>query len=485
MHPIYLVARRDYAAYVGAWGFWISLITAPLLIALIIFAPILLARAEPSRVVLIASGQASDRLAVEEAFLGRARIEARTEIAAYLGATAPAIVDEALAAFDAESDRRSAIAAARLVVSDRASGAMRAFPRPVPRYIAVEAPSRNIADLRPYLAEGRTLRVEGESQPVFGALLITREGNRPDLAYWSANLSHDEPSTIARQALSRVMRQEALAARGLSAEETDAIDDLSPDVQRFDPRPSSGGGEVTLRQRAPIYAAMFLAFVLWSAVFGISNLLLTGIIEEKSNKILDTLLTSVSPLDLLIGKLLGAAAVSLTLFAIWGILGGSLLNAVAARGSEGFMAQIAAAFLDQRLLTAFLAGFIVGYLMYGAIFVAIGSLCETIQESQTLVGPVALLLSVPMMLVAPAIDNPHAPIIVWASWFPLFTPFLLMIRAPTGISMAEIIGLSIVMLAALAIVLWAAARVFRAGAAAQADLAVLRRRLMPWRKAAA
>jgi ABC-2 type transport system permease protein len=95
MHPILLVARRDYLAYVGAWGFWISLITAPLL----------LARAEPPRVIAILSERPEDAALVRGAFLGRARDDARAEIEAYLSATASGVRDEALVAFDAAGDR--------------------------------------------------------------------------------------------------------------------------------------------------------------------------------------------------------------------------------------------------------------------------------------------------------------------------------------------------------------------------------------------
>ena len=103
-------------------------------------------------------------------------------------------------------------------------------------------------------------------------------------------------------------------------------------------------------------------------------------------RILDTLLTSVTPLQILIGKLLGVAAVSLTLFLFWGALGGTLLTLAAERASDNIFGQVAAAFLDPRLLTAFVVGFVAGYLLYGAIFLALGSLCESVQEAQTLLG---------------------------------------------------------------------------------------------------
>jgi hypothetical protein len=110
------------------------------------------------------------------------------------------------------------------------------------------------------------------------------------------------------------------------------------------------------------------------------------------------------------------------------------------------------------LLAAFGIGFLAGYLMYGAIFLALGSLCESIQEAQTLLGPVALVLALPMMLIAPALDNPNAPLIEMASWFPLFTPFLLLVRAPAGLDWIEIAGMGGLMLLALIVVLALAER---------------------------
>lgn len=474
MHPILLVARRDYLAYVGAWGFWVSLITAPLIIALLMFAPVLLARAEPPRVIAILAERAADAELVRGVFNARAREDARDEIAAYVGAAAPALLSDTLAAFDAADNHPAAIAAARAIVHARAPRAARAFPEPSPRYLLIDPPAPDIEGLKPYLGGARALE---NGAALYGAVRIRREADGPVIEYWSTNLGHEEPSRIAQRAMRLAMRREALAAQGLDPLEADRLEAFEPRVAQFDPRPSAGAGEVTLRQRAPFYAALALSFLLWSVVFSTANMLLTGVIEEKSNKILDTILTSVTPLQILIGKLIGVAAVSATLFLFWGALGGGLLSMAATQASESFVGQIAAAFLEPRLIAAFAIGFFAGYLMYGAIFLALGSLCESIQEAQTLLGPVALVLALPMMLIAPALDNPNAPLIEMASWFPLFTPFLLVVRAPSGLDWIEIAGMGAMMLVALVIVLRLAARVFHAGVVDQVSLASLRARL--------
>jgi ABC-2 type transport system permease protein len=433
---------------------------------------VLLARAEPPRVLAILADAAGDVQPILDAFKSRARDDARDEIRTYLNATAPGATEAALAAFDAAPDSENAIRAARAVVQANAPGALNAFPAPSPRYlIATPPPAPSVDLLRPYL-EGAQQLPDGNS--LYGAIRVRRdEESEPWIEYWSVNLQHDEPANIARRALRLEMQREALAAQGLARLEADRLEAFSPRVVQFDPRARPGEGRVTLRERAPFFAAIALAFVLWSVVFSVANMLLTGVIEEKSNKILDTLLTSVTPLELLIGKLLGVAAVSATLFLVWGAFGGGLMSLAASQMSDSFVGQIAAAFLEPRLIAAFGVGFVAGYLMYGAVFLGLGALCESIQEAQTLLGPVALVLAMPMMLIGPAMDNPNAPIIEAASWVPLFTPFLLLIRAPAGLEWGEIAGMSALMFATVAILLWLAARVFRAGVVNQVSLPAL------------
>src|SRR5690606_11433255 len=306
MSPVLLVARRDYLAYIGAWGFWLSLLTAPLIIAALLFGPILLARAEPPRALAILAERSTDADAVKAAFAASALRDARGEIRAYLAAAAPSSEAPALAAFDAAADRRAAIAAARAVVAERAPNALTAFPAPLPRYQIVDPPADDILALRPYL-DGTQLLSNGGA--LYGALHLRRDAQgAPVIEYWSTALNHDEPTNLAHRAMRLEMQREALTSQGLAPTEAERLQGFDPQIVQFDPR-SSGAEGVTLRERAPFFAALALAFVLWSIVFSVANMLLNGVIEEKSNKILDTLLTSVSPMQMLMGKLLGVAAV--------------------------------------------------------------------------------------------------------------------------------------------------------------------------------
>lgn len=473
MFRILLVARRDYLAYVGAWGFWASLLLLPVLFGVLMFAPVVLARSEPPRALALLADNAGDATLVTKTFDDRARETAREEIAGHLRSVAPDIADEALARFDAAPDRRAAIAGVRAYVQERSPRALTGFPTPAPRYLIIDPPAQDIEGLRPYLTGERSVAVNRAAAPLYGAIRVRRENGAPVVEYWSVNLSHSEPSDIAARAMRLAMRREALAAQGLAATEADRLDTLAPQVAQFDPRPTGGDAAITNRERAPFYASLILSFLLWSVVFSVASMLLNSVVEEKSNKILDTLLTSVTPLEILIGKLIGVAAVSATLLLVWGGVGAFLLTSAVERSGEAWFGQFAAALMDPRLITAFLIGFVAGYLMYGAIFLALGSLCDSLQESQTLLGPVAMVLAVPMMLMAPALDNPNAPLVEAASWVPLFTPFLLLVRAPAGLSWIEIAGMGAVVTMALVLILIFAARIFRAGVVHQLSVSSL------------
>lgn len=425
MRAIYLIARREYLAYVGAWGFWLSLLTAPLLLTLFAVGPLLAGRAEPTRAVIVLAEDPRDASAIETAF------------------------------------------------RDRPKDAL-------PQYVVVAPPARTPKELTPWLTGARTVSVAGEERPLFAAFFVKGAGEAASIDYWSINVTDRSASEIAVAAIAARQRGEALALRGLDAAETARIEQLEPKVQQFDPRARSGEA-VTQRDRAPFLVGLALSFVLWSSVMGVANMLLTGVIEEKSNKILDSLLTSASPLQILVGKLFGVAMVSFTLFAVWGLMGGGALSLGARQA--GFGADLAAAALNPALIGSFLVFFLGGYLIYGALFLSLGSLCDTLQESQSLLGPVFLVLTLPILFLMPALQNPNAPLVVGASWFPLFTPFLMMMRAPAGLAPFDFWGPVLVLGATVALVLLGAARVFHAGVVNQASVASIRARL--FRKKAA
>lgn len=480
MRELFLIARREYLAYVMSWGFWVSLITTPLIMGVFAIVPTLLRNSEPARVITIVAEQQADLEAVRSGFeehqRGRVRSALRT---ASLGAP-DTVQKAALEAYDKADDTDSAIAAATAILREaKAAGAD--FTKPEPAYLFVDPPARTAQELTPWLTKARTVSVAGKEQSLFGAVLVTRNPQgEPEIAYWSENLTDPEPMQLARDGLKNQMRDAALAQHGLTSETLRAIEKLKPTATQYRPGAKK---EVSLQDRAPALVGLVLSIVLLTSILSVANMLLTGVIEEKGAKILDTLLTSVAPWHLLAGKLLGVAAVSFSMFAIWGGAGAAVFLNVAGE-AQGFIAAAGKAVSNPGLMTIFGLSFVLGYILYGSIYLAIGSLCETLNESQTLVSPMMLVLMAPLLLIGPAIQNPETPVILGASWIPLFTPFLLIMRAGAGhLSFLEAaFPLALTALTAF-LVLWGAGRVFQAGASGRLSIHDVKK-LMPGGKKA-
>ncbi len=120
--------------------------------------------------------------------------------------------------------------------------------------------------------------------------------------------------------------------------------------------------------------------------------------------------------------------------------------------------------MDKGLVFYFLFYLVGGYLMYAAIFTAVGSFCETTREAQTLLGPVMALLTIPVIFLTQAIRRPDSPMLEALSWFPPFTPFLMTARAASEPPMWQVLGTGVLMAATVALVVWISGRAFRAGA---------------------
>lgn len=150
----------------------------------------------------------------------------------------------------------------------------------------------------------------------------------------------------------------------------------------------------------------------------------------------------------------------------WGLFAG-VGAAFGASQSPALMEMIQpfiAAATDPALIIPALISFMLGYVLYGAIFMALGSLCDTIQEAQTLLSPMMILLMLPMFAIFIAFNDPGSPVIDYASWVPLFTPFLLILRMPSDPPLWEILAQMALMAVTTAVIVWGATKVYRAGA---------------------
>jgi ABC-2 type transport system permease protein len=438
MRNIYLIFRRDYFGYVKAWGFWLSLAAVPLLMLVGSLFTVFAAQSSPIRYYTV----------VEP---GHVFAEA----------------------IDAEFERSEAAAMAQEITSQMQlpegsmdNGAMQALRER--KFIEVPSPASDLDGLRPYLLGEKFVSGPLGDKPLFAAFILSEDGKA--LEYWSDDVNINSLRYEAEDAVRRLSRKHALEAAGLSPDFIQQADDGAVQVParriRSVTEQESAGSEVTLADRAPVFVAGALAYFLWLMVFSIIQYLLMGTIEERSNKIFDTLLTSVRMPELLAGKLLAVFAVTSTMMLVWGLfaLSGSAFLATQVPGAGDMITPFLAAAASPQILLPALVSFVLGYIMYGMIFMALGSLCDTIQEAQTLLSPMMILLMLPMFAIFIAFQDPGSPVVDFATWIPVFTPFLLILRMPHDPPMWEVAMQMGLMVVTTLAVLWVSVRVYRAGA---------------------
>ena len=402
------IARREYVAYVRTIGFWVSICLMPVGLIAATLAPAMIARHTPPATLAIVdlTGRGfEDRLA--RAF------------ATPSGDAAPSVI---------------------LVKP----------PAPVGADVASA-----VAGLKPYVAGQRALP---DGRMLDAAAVLYGQGDRVAIAFWTRNPTNQTVQQTLSQAVAGVLRRERLERVGVDSAALAAIEQLHPDVTTYSPRAQAG--RVALRDQLPGFIGLGMGILLWMVILTGAGMLLNSLIEEKTSRILDVLMSSVSVPEIMGGKILGVAGVAATVLGVWLSIGGALL----AINQPHVAGDVIGALMGRGLLFYFAFYFIAGYLMYATLFITVGAFCETTREAQTLLGPMMILLSVPMVFLTQTIAHPDAPFLQALSWVPLFTPFLMAARVASEPPAWQVFGTGALLVAVIALELVVAVRAFRAGA---------------------
>jgi len=213
-----------------------------------------------------------------------------------------------------------------------------------------------------------------------------------------------------------------------------------------------------------VYFGTFtFVFILFMTVLLYGIAMMRGILEEKSSRVMEVLLGSISPNELMTGKILGIGLVGLTQVAIYMVTAGALRFFVMAKFSGAEFSGVVSTFTPAKLVL-FLVYFILGYFMYVALFACIGAVCNSEQEAQNLQAPVQMCLMLPMMATIFFVGHPDSLVAVVLSLTPIFAPMVMFMRICVQTPPAWQIALSILLTAATTWILFrAAAKVFRIG----------------------
>ena len=203
----------------------------------------------------------------------------------------------------------------------------------------------------------------------------------------------------------------------------------------------------------------FFSILLIMTVFVSSGYLLNSVTEEKTSRVIEIVLSSVTPQELLAGKVMGLGAVGLTQMAVWLASAGGL-----ASGAVGLLGVAIPLLARPEVFVLAVLYYVLGFLVYAVLMGSVGALGADKQEAQQLAGIFSFLAAVPFFVVGVVFTNPDAPILRVLSWFPLTAPTMMMLRlpqaqVPTVDILVSILGLVI----AIPLVLWLGGKLFRMG----------------------
>lgn len=197
------------------------------------------------------------------------------------------------------------------------------------------------------------------------------------------------------------------------------------------------------------YAFMMMLFFL---IVTSGQLLVRSVIEEKSNRIVEVLVSSCSPTELMAGKVLGLSGLGLTQMAFWALIGSVLVS------------RFGIHTVDIASFSLLILYFILGYLFYAAVFIGVGSPLTTEQEAQQVTGYLVMLLILPIVLALPAMKNPDALWIKILTFIPLLTPTMMALRIPIQMpTWWEIVASVVLLSVSIYLAMVAAGRIFRIG----------------------
>jgi len=331
---------------------------------------------------------------------------------------------------------------------------------PVPAGIAAAPPERIDALLQPYLHPGEK-GGDKKAKALDGALLIPAEFGRggTGVRLWANSRPDADLVQTLQGVLTRDLRTGYLRANGLSPAAVQTADALVPAIAVSAPPPGGGGKEqVVIRSLVPLA----LAYMLLMSLMLSGQWMLQGLIEERSNKLLETVLACVSPHELMYGKLAGSVAAGLTMILVW--VGCALAAGYAGQGAIADIIRPALAPLTSPwTILAMIYYFLAGYLIVSMIFLVIGAMSDSMRDAQSYLMPVILVIMMPIfILMQVMLRGAGGAGITAMTWFPLYTPFTMLARLGTGVPLWEVLGTCAMLAVVIGIELMLLGRVFRA-----------------------
>lgn len=286
-------------------------------------------------------------------------------------------------------------------------------------------------------------------------------------------------------ALTDTIQKARLAAAGIPNLQQ-IIDDTHINLNVRNVTWQQDGNEQEASTDAAMALGMILAFIIYMFVIFYGQMIMNNVIEEKTNRIVEVVVSSCRPFHLMLGKIIGVGLAGLTQMAIWivllsvvgtvagsalGLSGAAMTPDVAAAGVDpemvdGAMSQVVRQALSINytpIVINFVLYFIGGYLLYSAIFAALGSAVDQASDASQLLWPVMILVIIAIYAAMGCMTNPNGPMAFWCSIIPFTSPIVMMIRLPYDIPLWQMVLSHVLLFGTALAIVWVAARIYRRG----------------------
>ena len=290
-----------------------------------------------------------------------------------------------------------------------------------------------------------------------------------------------------REIMKNEIQVQKLLASGV---DPDILEQIKTEVNLSVIRMDEGGGEKETFTEIQLLLGMVLALLIYLFIMLFGGQVMQGVMEEKSNRIVEIIVSSVKPFQLMMGKIIGVSLVALTQFLMWILLTGAIyLGFSAAVGISNPQAISAGTVMTQQIsnsnimdnegvqnivnivrsidfgaiLIGFLLFFVLGYLLYATLFAAIGAIVENNTDSQQFTLPVTVPLIIGMLAAVYIVNNPDGSLALWLSMIPFTSPIVMMVRIPFGVPLWQVAVSALILLGTFIGMTWVAAKIYRTG----------------------
>ena len=232
---------------------------------------------------------------------------------------------------------------------------------------------------------------------------------------------------------------------------------------------SDDGTESEASTTAAMVLGMVLAFITYMFVLTYGAMIMNSVIEEKTNRIVEVIVSSCKPFQLMMGKIIGVALVGLTQFLIWAILISVAVGGLGISLANNPMSDLAVVFNAIQsvnlvsIFTCFVVYFLGGYLLYASLFAGFGSAVDQASDASQFTSPIIIVMVVALYAGIGCMENPNGSMAMWCSMIPFTSPIVMMVRLPYDVPFWQI-AVSVALLYGTAFgLVWVSSRIYRIG----------------------